>query len=189
MEKEIWKDISGYEWLYQVSNKWNIKSLKRIDPNNHNIKEKILIQHIHKTWYLYINLCKNWKHKWFRVHRLVAQAFLLENIKLVVNHINGIKDDNRVENLEWCTRGYNNKHAYDIWLKEWYWKWKFWKDNHSSKWVLQISLDWFIIKEWDSIWDVERELWIQRRNISKVCLWRKYFKTAGWYKWSYNNNI
>ena len=112
--KEIWLDISGYEGYYQVSNLGNVKSVERKVPHERKgfefIKERILKQHINR--YAFVLLSKNRKTTNKTVHRLVAFAFIPnpEN-KPQVNHINGIKDDNRVENLEWCTIDYNNNHA------------------------------------------------------------------------------
>lgn len=116
MSNEIWKDIKYYEGIYQISNIGRVKrlkrSLKRKDGKMYSVKEKILKTSYDRDGYLFITLRKDEKHKGFRVHRLVAQAFI-SNItsKETINHLNGIKDDNRVENLEWCTRSENNKHA------------------------------------------------------------------------------
>ena len=77
METEIWKDIKGYNWKYQISSLWNVKSLNY----NHSWKEKLLKNEILKSWYINISLCKFWKVKRFLVHRLVCLTFLnnLEN--------------------------------------------------------------------------------------------------------------
>lgn len=112
---EIWKDIEGYEGLYQVSNLGRIKSLKRQKSNGKNlvyIDEKILTQNITNWGYYRVALYKNGIRKYHRVHRLVATAFLPnpEN-KEQVNHIDGNKLNNNLDNLEWSTRIENIHHA------------------------------------------------------------------------------
>jgi hypothetical protein len=119
--KEIYKDIKGYEDRYQVSNIGNIKSKKIIlYPNITQPQvypEKILKLEETKKGYLRVMLAKNGVHKKIYVHRLVAQHFI-PNIKnkAQVNHKNGTKADNRVENLEWVTMLENIAH-YNNFLK------------------------------------------------------------------------
>ena len=105
---EIWKDIEGYEGLYQVSNKGRIKSLNRIDSRGHKVNEKILSSKPNNKGYLRVHLYKNGKRKPFSVHRLVAIAFIPNpNNLLEVNHKDENKENNTVDNLEWCDRKYN----------------------------------------------------------------------------------
>ena len=113
---EIWKDIHGYEGLYQVSNTGKVKSLEKtqIFPNGGKFvrKEKILRTNKTHNGYLNVRLYKDKHVKGFGVHRLVAQEFIENKNNLPqVNHINCNKTDNRVENLEWCDASYNQLHA------------------------------------------------------------------------------
>ena len=111
---EIWKDIPGYENLYQVSNLGNIRRILFI--NNQVQKKKITIikKQINKRNRIQASLYKNGKRKNLLVHRLVAMAFLDNpNNYPEVNHIDGNSLNNNVDNLEWCTKKYNMQHAYD----------------------------------------------------------------------------
>lgn len=103
--KEIWKHINGYE-DYMVSNLGRVKSLKRG-------KEKILVPGELRKGYLGLNLCKNGSQKSFKIHRLVAEAFLDNPDNLPqVNHIDQNKQNNRVDNLEWCDNTYNIRYSW-----------------------------------------------------------------------------
>ena len=103
---EIWKDIEGYEGLYQVSSLGRVKRLYKND------KEKILKLMSDRYGYLRVNLYKEGKRKQSKVHRLVAKAFIpnLDN-KSQVNHRDEDKTKNRVENLEWATSKENSNHG------------------------------------------------------------------------------
>lgn len=104
-QDEIWRDIKGYEGLYQVSNLGRIKSLKFKS-------EKILSPGIISGGYYAINLYKNNIRKQYRIHRLVAEAFIPnpENYP-IINHKSEIKTENFVENLEWCSYKYNSNYG------------------------------------------------------------------------------
>ena len=104
--KEEWKPIKGYEGLYEVSNMGRVKSL-------YYGKDIILKQGMDHNGYMVLGLSKDGTRSTKKVHRLVATAFIRNtNNYEVVNHKNGNKKDNTVDNLEWCTSSYNIKHAY-----------------------------------------------------------------------------
>ena len=112
MEDEVWKDIEGYEGLYQVSNMGRVKSLEKT-CNTHNrkgefcrtVKERIRKQTFTSRGYLQVCLSKKGVHKHYRIHRIVAKTFI-ENPcnKKTVDHINTIITDNRLCNLKWATQ-------------------------------------------------------------------------------------
>lgn len=116
--KEIWKDVVNYEGLYQVSNKGRVKRIESVVKSclkYHNgfkiVKEK-LKDFCFVNKYYSVVLCKNGKRKMFRVHRLVAQAFLPNpNNFEQVNHKDENKLNNCVENLEWCSAKYNQNYG------------------------------------------------------------------------------
>ena len=118
---EEWKDITGYEGMYQISNLGNVRSLVRDRCNGGVLKEKILRNRPSKSRtgavYYQVALFKNGKRKNFSVHRLVANEFIpnTEN-KPFINHIDGNPSNNHVSNLEWCTPKENTIHAWEMGL-------------------------------------------------------------------------
>ncbi len=119
--QEIWKDIPGYEGCYQVSSNGQVKSIGRpmwVD-NGHgkkyfrDFKGKTLTPHPNSNGYFQVCLLKNGKPHSLRVHRLMLMAFVgCKSSRFHCNHKNGIKTDNRIENLEWCTAKQNIRHAH-----------------------------------------------------------------------------
>lgn len=106
---EIWKPIKGYEGKYEVSNLGRVKSLK---DSRGNYREKILKTPPGKNGYLYVCLSLNNKHKGFTIHQLVAKAFIQNpNNFPEVNHIDENKENNSVDNLEFCTAKYNTRYS------------------------------------------------------------------------------
>lgn len=113
---EIWKDVKGFEGLYQVSNYGNIKSLpkKKGKGKGYFTKEKILKPKTDRYGYFVVCLRKNNKNHNMSIHRCVALSFCKNPFnKTVVNHKDGNKKNNMSSNLEWCTVQENTKHAYD----------------------------------------------------------------------------
>lgn len=189
---EEWKDIKNYEGLYQISNWGRVKSLEKLVNASNQcgkkhlrpVKERILKARVNKWGYYEVTLSKNSKTKTFRVNRLVAITFIPNpNNYPVVNHINGIKKDNSVENLEWCTYSENLKHAFRTGLKKPTapMKGKRGKELVHSKEVIQYDLKGNLIREWECIATAQRTLKIN--NISACC--RGIRNKAGGYVWKF----
>jgi len=123
MENEIWKDVIGYEGMYQVSNIGRVKSISRYITHSNGVVQKftgrILKQCIDRSGYPYVGLSISQDCTLKKVHRLVATAFIPNPLNLPqINHITGIKKDNSVNNLEWCTGMDNVKHSWSMGLCE-----------------------------------------------------------------------
>ena len=115
---EEWRDIKGYEGLYQISNLGRVKSLPRKIRNQHCKNEYIKTPIPDKDGYLRVTLYDRGRNKTYAIHKLVAIHFLDNpNNFPIINHKNEIRSDNRVENLEWCTNSENQIHAYKNGLK------------------------------------------------------------------------
>ena len=183
---EIWKDVKGYEGFYQVSNLGRVRSLERdvYHPRGNVIRhmeEKILVQNIGKLGYAYVNLSLNGKMKTIKTHRLVAEAFIPnpEN-KPQVNHKDEVKNNNVVDNLEWCDAQYNALYGTRIERQK-----QTYKDNYKNgknkavKKVFCVELN----KTFDCITSAQEELGIWRSAIAKVCKGKQ--KTAGGFHWRY----
>ena len=174
MKNEEWRDVVGYEGLYQVSSEGRVKSLERTDSWGRTVKERILKPNVVGRGYLRVVLYAGGKTRMFYVHRLVCQSFH-ENPgnKPQVNHINEDKTDNRACNLEWCTRRENINHG---------------SRNErvakaQSKPVGQYTLDGDLVKAWQSTNEVERQTGFSCGNISEVANGKR--KTAHGYRWKY----
>ena len=182
-ENEIWKDIPEYEGLYQVSNLGRVKSLERFrkgkNDSSTSVKEKIKKSVISRNGYCRVILWKESIGKWHCVHRLVYLAFngpIPENMQ--VNHINEIKTDNRLENLNLMTPKENTNFGTGIERRV-----KKQINGKKSKPVLQYDLNDNLVKEYPSIRQVERETGFANQNIINCCK-GKYEQAYG-FKWQY----
>jgi len=180
---EIWKDIKGYEGLYQVSNMGRVKSLERTVTRKNGrklpVKERILQPTKNFNGYLLVNLYDtSSKLKRISIHRLVCEAFH-ENPKNkpCVNHIDENKTNNTVCNLEWCTYEENLKHGTR--------PTRIAKANikNKSKPVGQYTTDGKLIKVWQSVSEVQRQLGFTKQSISQAARGKQ--KTAYGYVWKY----
>ena len=179
---EIWKDIENYEGLYQVSNLGRVRSFPRRGTRDRNIH--ILSPGITRKGYLQVSLLKNGKSHPYRVHQLVGKAFICNTYaKEQINHINGVKTDNRVENLEWCTNNENMLHSWKTGLRSKEKSYHYSKDNVLSVTVDQYSLSGEFIKRWFCVKDIERNLGFNNKNICACCRGKR--PTAYGYRWKY----
>lgn len=164
---EVFRDIPGYEGLYQVSNLGNVKSLGNGDNNNNVGKERMLKLRKDKDGYLTVFLSIHNYKKLHKVHRLVALAFLPNpNNYPQINHKDKNRSNNNVDNLEWCTAQYN-------------------ADYSVSKPVNQYSLDGIYIATYKSIKEASRTTGTDQTGIVDCCKGR--LKTSGGFIWKYVN--
>lgn len=134
MITEIWRDIPGYEGLYQISNCGRVKALPKLQ--GYIMRSERILTPVVCKGYLIVHLSKNGIVKNTLVHRLVAETFIDNPDNLpVVNHIDGNKQNPKVNNLEWVTQSENVKHAFKLGLAKApkYWSGKRGKDHCSSK--------------------------------------------------------
>ena len=168
---QIWKDIEGYKGHYQISNYGNVRSLK---------KDAFLMKGGYLKGYKIISLWKNGTGKMFRVHRLVAAAFIPNpDNKPCIDHIDGDRANNHADNLRWVTakENSNNYNAPNTYKGK--------KINKGGKAVLQYDLEGNFIKEWVTTMEIQRQLNYHRSNISNCC--NGLVKTAYNYIWRYKN--
>lgn len=174
---EIWKPIKGYEGLYEVSNLGEVRGVYKKIPYRdgfRNRQGKKLKQNNMKG-YAQVKLQNKNQRKLYLVHRLVAEAFIPNPDNLPeVNHIDGNKQNNRVDNLEWCTRKENMIHSVEKHIRT------------DLKPVDMYSLNDEFICTFPSLHMASNKTGIIRNNISNCCKGKYGYKTAGGYKWKYH---
>lgn len=182
LPNEEWRDIKDFEGLYQVSNYGRVKSYKR----NGNFSTLIRKPRINKQGYLYLNLHKNNTYKTCKIHRLVCETFIdcIEH-KSWVNHKDGNKLNNMVDNLEWCTPSENATHAYNNNLRKVWNKGKKYADTKLNKKVNQYDLKGNFIKCWDCIKEASDYYGVCSSSIIRVCQGTK--KRCKGFVWRYCN--
>ena len=185
VNEEIWKDIKNFEGIYQISNLGQVKAINYKKTG----KKRILKQADNGYGYKTVHLTNNGKGKMFTVHRLVAETFIPNTSnKPIINHIDGNKSNNKVENLEWCTYKENTIHAWLNGLSDFSEEQKE-KLKHSKRYkrpINQYDLNGNFIKRWESIIEVQRKLKISNGCIYRCCKGEKG-QTHG-YKWQYADN-
>ncbi len=184
LRKEEWKDIPWYEWLYKISDLWNVKSLNY----NSTGKEKVL-KPLNINGYSRVVLVKNKVKSNYKIHRLVAQAFLnldIKNTKILVCHKSEILNQNWLLNNElqniflWSAK----ENTKDMIVKKRNPTTRVkWKNHIQSIMVNQYNINWEFIKTWGCIREIERELWIYSANVWKCCNWIR--KKTWWFVWQY----
>lgn len=178
MKKEL--NIKDFEGIYEVDESGNIYQKKRRKCSRYKEDEfpRKIATKKDKDGYVLVTLCTGNKSRCYRVHKLVAQAFIPnpEN-KPQVNHINGDKTDNRAENLEWCTAQENNLHALRTGLRNM-------KNNKLSMKVSQFDLQGNLIKTYLSANEAHRQTGYSQSHISECCRGDK-LKTYKGFIWKY----
>lgn len=186
---EIWKDVNGYDGIYQVSNYGNVRKLKTWVGNQYSSKYVDISpvpvnMYIDNKGYKRLCLSYNGKYTHVRLHRLVAQAFIPNPNNLPeVNHKDEDKFNNCVHNLEWCTHQYNTLYGTRVERI----RLKNLELGSSRKGVVQYSLSGDIICEWNSLTEASKSLSISLSKISNCCHHKR--KTAGGYIWKFKEDI
>lgn len=177
---EEWRDIVGFEGFYEISSLGRVRS---------HITSKILSPSLCSSGYPKLTLCKYGRHTQHMVHRLVAKAFLPnpDNMR-TVNHIDGNKQNNQANNLEWCSHSDNQRHAYRMGLNRW-------NPKKGRKSMPVIKMDLFtheVLGEYPSIGDAFRSIEDNKGkptrydNISKCC--KGQLKSACGYYWRFKES-
>lgn len=169
--EEIWKDIPGYDGLYQVS---NLGSVRALNYNKRKGRVKMMSKIVGHNGYLYVMLSKNCVYKRFLIHRLVASCFIEKpDGKNEIDHIDGNNQNNVWINLRWSSHQENLNNPITK---------KRFRDSKVIP-VIQSTLDGRFVREWECAKDAERVCGFHSGDISKCCKGKAAH--AGGYKWSY----
>jgi hypothetical protein len=191
MENEIWKPIINFEGIYEISNMGRLRRFYRHKQHKPNCPHwTILIPVTHrKTGYIQTTLCYGKLKKQYLIHRLVA-IYFIDNLinKPCVNHKNGIKHDNRVDNLEWVTYSENEIHSHKVLGKKTgHWmKGRTGVTHSRSKAVLKLSLSGEIINEYGSNGLAAADNKLNQCNIGRSA---RHGGTCGGFKWKYKSIV
>lgn len=181
---EIWKDIQGFEGLYQISNNGRVKSLERLVNNKNGkriVKEKVLKNQINSKGYYSVVLRKQNKNITKEIHRMVAIAYINNDKNYsYVNHIDGNKKNNKISNLEWCDCQHNIREAYRLGLNHYTNLTNF---KNLPKKVLQYDKNNSLLSEFNSIREASRITQVCYNSISLNCRGKQ--NKAGGYTWKF----
>lgn len=184
---EEWRDIPGFENRYQVSTYGRVRSVPRYVSNHTGellVKGKVLSQRTNKKGYMCIDIVRNdGKRCYYGVHRLVALTFLQNPLnKPQVNHIDGNKVNNHIDNLEWCTNSENEKHAFRMGLNK-----VSGRAGKPKRRVAKIDLNTGeTLGVYESIAEAAKENGIASSSNISLCCKKTYGrKTIGGYRWEY----
>lgn len=171
--EEIWKPVVGYEGFYEISNLGRLRSVERITKRPEgewHFKQKIIRAFKTKKGYLRTRLYKNGVAETLSIHRLVLTAFVPNpQNSPMINHKNEIKSDNRLENLEWCDNGYNQRYG----------------NAQVSKYRKIVQIGDNFRKEYPSITEASKQTGICLTRIWACANHKPTCKTAGGFSWEY----
>ena len=178
MQPEQFKFVPWYWDKYIASSYWYVISNFYKEP-------RPLRNMLQTTWYYQVALtCPyTWSLKRWSVHRIIALTFIWHS-NLFVNHIDWIKTNNDISNLEYVTHSENMLHALRTWLmKHNIPKPRFWKDNNMTRIIIQCDKEWNIIQEFESWRAAAKDLWLQTSCICQCASWKR--KSTWWYTFKY----